>query len=175
MTSHADQHDLDKLGRWHRELTQRPDSGFPVYAIFLVSADDRAAHDIFRKFRSNFEARNAGFANLVIFGQHGISATAQSLLVEFGLSLDSLPALALIAQVDTSRVYTLQLPPGVSEASLDEERWGKGWQDVLNAVENATQEGNRVLSLGEAQGLNEHPLEDGSLDAIVSRLLSDLS
>ena len=175
MTSHADQHDLDKLGRWHRELTEGPHSSFPVYAIFLVSADDRVAHDIFRKFRSSFEARNAGFENLVIFGQHGISATAQRLLSEFGLSPDSLPALALVARTDTSSVSTLLLPPGSSEAALDEARGGVDWQKALTAVEEATREGNRPLVLNAVQGLTRHQLDDGRLDSLVSRLLSDLT
>jgi hypothetical protein len=175
MASHADQHDLDKLGRWHRELAESPPGSFPVYAIFLVSADDRLAHDIFRKFRSSFEARNAGFENLVIFGQHGISSTTQSLLAEFGLSLDSLPALALVEPADTSRVYTLQIPPGASEAVLDEASGGGDWQQALSAVEAAIHEGNRPLALREVPGLALHQLDDGPLDSLVSRLLSSLT
>jgi hypothetical protein len=175
MSSHADRHDLDKLGRWHQELTKGSPGSFPIFAIFLVSADDRAAHDIFRKFRSSFEARNAGFENLVIFGQHGISTTTQSLLAEFGLSQNSLPALALVARADTSSVYTLSLPSGTSKAVADEELWSEGWQTTLTAVEESVAEGNGHLVLDGVRGLTQRQLDSGPLDALVGRLLRDLT
>ena len=175
MTSHADQHDLDKLGRWRRELTEGSRGSFPVYAIFLVSADDRLAHDIFRKFRSSFEARNADFANLVIFGQHGISTTAQSLLSEFGLSQDSLPVLALVERNSFSSVYTLALPSGVGGAIIDEGPGPAEWEKTLSAVEAATAEGRDSLLLDDIAGLTQHQLDHGPLDALVGRLLDDLA
>ncbi len=175
MSSHADRHDLDKLGRWHQELTKGSPGSFPVFAIFLVSADDRLAHAIFRKFRSSFEARNAGFENLVIFGQHGISTTTQSLLAEFRLSQDSLPALALVARADAASFYTLPLPSGTNEAVADEERWSEGWQTALTAVEESAAEGNGNLVLDRVRGLTQRQLDHGPLDALVGRLVRDLT
>ena len=75
VSSHADNHDLDKLARWYRGLSSGESGQFPVYAVFLVTSSDSAAHDIFRRFRSSFEAHGAGFDHLVIFGQHGVSST----------------------------------------------------------------------------------------------------
>jgi hypothetical protein len=172
MSSHADQHDLDKLGRWHRELTKGSPGTFPVFAIFLVSAEDRVAHDIFRKFRNSFEVRHAGFANLVIFGQHGISTTAQSLSAELGLSQESLPALALVARADTSSVYTLPLPPGASEVVSDEGPGREEWQKALTTVEEAADRENESLSLEAVRGVTRRQLDRGPLDALVGRLLS---
>jgi hypothetical protein len=95
MTSHADTHDLDKLKRWQKDLeADSPDSP-AVYAIFLVSERDTVAHETFRIFRDSFEERGAGFAHLVIFGQHGVSETARRLGAELELAEDMLPTLAL--------------------------------------------------------------------------------
>jgi hypothetical protein len=175
MSSHADQHDLDKLGRWHRELAKGPSGSFPVYAIFLVTANDRVAHDIFRKFRSSFEARNAAFENLVIFGQHGVSTTAQRMLVEFGLSQGSLPILALIALADPSIVYTLALPSGADGAVPNEGPVGEEWQKALNAVEAATVEANRPLGLDAFHGVAQRRLDHGPLDVLVGGLIRELT
>jgi hypothetical protein len=175
MSSHADQHDLDKLGRWHRDLTKGSRSRFPVFAIFLVSPDDRAAHDIFRKFRSSFEARNAEFENLVVFGQHGVSITAQSLLAEFGLTRESLPALALVARADTSSVYTLPLPSEANETGLNEEPGREDWQKALTAVEDAADQGNGLLSLDAVPGLTPSQLDKEPLDTLVGRLIRELT
>ncbi len=95
MTTRADRHDVDKLHRWRQDLLDSPSSPFPVYAVFLVSEADTAAHDIFRRFRSSFEEREAGFGNLVIFGQHGVSTTVHLLLEQLGLASDALPMLVL--------------------------------------------------------------------------------
>ncbi len=108
--SHADNHDRDKLARWHGELAGCPGDDFPVVAVFLVSEQDRAAHDIFRAFRSSFETRNAGFEHLVIFGQHGVSETARSLLREFGLPGDATPTLAVVTIPDGPVVHAVPLP-----------------------------------------------------------------
>ena len=62
-SGHADRHDLDKLGRWKAGLDGAADSApFPVGAIFLVGPQDRAAHDVFRRYRSIFEELGGGFA-----------------------------------------------------------------------------------------------------------------
>jgi hypothetical protein len=93
----ADAHDLDKLARWRRSLSEDGCCGYPVSAIFLVSERDRAAHGIFRRFRSSFEALGAAFHHLVIFGQHGASSTVRGLSKELGLDPESLPSLVLYA------------------------------------------------------------------------------
>ena len=51
MTGRADRHDLDKLRRWRTDMETSGGAVFPVYAVFLVSEVDRAAHDVFRAFR----------------------------------------------------------------------------------------------------------------------------
>ena len=96
--SHADRHDLDKLARWKEGLDSAVDSElavFPVCAIFLVSPEDRASHDIFRRYRSAFEELGGGFHHLVIFGQHGVSTTQVAFLAEVGLEQASVPLLAI--------------------------------------------------------------------------------
>ena len=110
--SHADIHDLDKLNRWQKDLAVAAPDAPPVFAIFLVSEADRAAHDIFRAFRSNFESRNAGFAHLVIFGQHGVSDTVHRLLAEMNLPPDSWPTLALFTGSAEAPATIIPLPVG---------------------------------------------------------------
>ena len=39
--SHAENHDRDKLGRWHKDLVSGKPGNFPAYAVFLVSREDR--------------------------------------------------------------------------------------------------------------------------------------
>ena len=86
MTTRADSHDADKLQRWRKDLSDSPSGGFPVYAAFLVSEKDKSAHNVFRRFRTSFEEQGAGFGNLVIFGQHGISSAVHLMLDQVGLS-----------------------------------------------------------------------------------------
>ena len=64
MTSHADSHDLDKLKRWNDGLDGEKPDEFPVHALFLVSDESKAAHDVFRKFRDRFESAGAQFHHL---------------------------------------------------------------------------------------------------------------
>ena len=71
MPTRADTHDLDKLKRWQKDLETTPDDAPAVYAIFLVSEADTAAHNIFRAFRTSFEERQASFAHLVISASTG--------------------------------------------------------------------------------------------------------
>ena len=112
MPSHADNHDRDKLRRWQKDLAGAAPDAPPVFAIFLVSEADRAAHDIFRAFRSSFEERNAGFAHLVIFGQHGVSDTVNRLLAELNLPPDSWPTLALFTGSAEAPAAIIPLPAG---------------------------------------------------------------
>ena len=125
-SGHADRHDLDKLGRWKLGLDAAADSApFPVCAIFLVGPQDRVAHDIFRRYRSAFEELGGGFHHLVIFGQHGISATLLEFLYQLGASLDDVPLLALARADDPGRVVRLPLPKGDEGGELDDSQtWG---------------------------------------------------
>jgi hypothetical protein len=173
MTSRADQHDVDKLARWRRDLEQPAGAGFPAWAIFLVSADDRAAHDIFRRFRTSFEARNAGFGNLVIFGQHGVSTTVKELMPELGLPPESLPALALVTDPKGAEVYTLPLPPGESTC-LDTEPADASWRRVLAAVEAAADAGLGQVDLRDVEGVARRGMAAGSLLGLVGQLLDNL-
>ena len=172
-TSHADNHDRDKLLRWRSDLSQAPARHFPVHAVFLVSAEDRISHDVFRRFRSSFEARNAGFRHLTIFGQHGVSAAVRCLLREFGLPEEGYPALALLVGDAGESVFTLPLPAGNAPPSLDAAE-DPPWQQALAAVEAAADvEASFVelLSISEATG----PTETGEpLAALVDRLLEEM-
>ena len=117
MPSRADSHDADKLRRWRIDLSDSPSQAFPVYAMFLVSERDKAAHDVFRRFRSSFEERGAGFGNLVIFGQHGVSGAVHVMLQQLGLTPDALPVLVLWQGSEFPRVCWVPLPVG--EAGQD--------------------------------------------------------
>ena len=134
MASHADTHDLDKLRRWQKDLEAAPADAPGVFAIFLVSGEDRAAHNVFRTFRTSFEERNMGFAHLVIFGQHGVSETCRSLRDRFGLDDSGGPSLALLAE-GGGQVRVVPLPVGEEGGSHDEP--GGGWQEALNLAMSA--------------------------------------
>ena len=181
-SSHADNHDLDKLARWNGDLSSWEDMAFPVYALFLVSPEDRTAHDVFRKYRDSFESRGAGFGNLVIFGQHGISTTVRGILEGLGLDLGNLPLLALFAKPTSRTVHTLSLPAGTQptgspEPSSKQPARSKPdlWRDVLKRLEDAV------------DGQPEHPdlkflNHDASLRTgrkpvleLVSRVLTEIS
>ena len=171
--SRADNHDHDKLMRWRDDLSQDSAHPFPVHAVFLVSAEDRMSHDVFRRFRSSFEARNASFRHLTIFGQHGVSSAARRLLSEFGLPDDAIPTLALLLGDEGESVFTLPLPAGDSTPALDAEE-DQPWQQVLAAVEAAAAvEASFVElpSVPEASGPTE---ARESLGKLVDRLLQEL-
>ena len=175
--SHADNHDLDKLARWNGDLSSWEDVAFPAYALFLVSPEDKTAHDVFRQYRGSFESRGAGFGNLVIFGQHGISTTVRAILDGLGLDLGNLPLLALFSNPTGRTVYTLSLPAGAPEpssagAARSEPEY---WRDVLKRLEDAV------------DGQSEHPdlefLNQGAslrtgrepVVELVSRVLTEIS
>lgn len=120
--SHADRHDLDKLQRWYDGLRQAqsaeaPGGGFPVCAVFLVTGEDRAAHDIFRLYRAAFEELGGQFQHLVIFGQHGLSGTAATMLDGLELELPMpLLLLAPAAAGTEAALFVIPLPPGTHDA-----------------------------------------------------------
>jgi hypothetical protein len=172
-SSRADNHDRDKLMRWRDDLSQDPARNFPVHAVFLVSEEDRLSHDVFRRFRSSFEARNAGFRHLTIFGQHGVSSAVRHLLGEFGLPDDGYPALALLVGDEGESVFTLPLPAGDPSPALDPDD-DQPWQQALAAVEAAADVESSFVELSsvpEAAG----PVERGEpLAGLVDRLLGEI-
>ena len=142
MPSRADTHDLDKLKRWQKDLEATPDDAPPVFAIFLVSGEDRAAHDVFRAFRAGFEESGLGFAHLVIFGQHGISETARRLQARFGLEIGGKPSLAFFSG-EGVQPQIISLPSG--EMGEDSRETESGWREALD---------HAVAQLGEGSSGN---------------------
>jgi hypothetical protein len=133
--------------------------------VFLVSANDRAAHDIFRQFRASFEARGAGFEHLVIFGQHGVSSTVLGLLAELGLPADATPSLAVFAFPPATTVYTLPLAGAGQDAEGP-------WREALARVEDAADQGEKALELASLAGFAERRLGGGSVLEVAGQLLA---
>ena len=155
--SRADQHDQDKLARWQRDLAGGVSGGFPLYALFLVSEDDRAAHDVFRAFRSRFEELGAGFQHLVIFGQHGVSQAEQTLLTRLGLAADAIPSLVLLTVSDPPLVYCLPLPSGDLRPEAkdpDQAPWHRVLAQVELAEASAGEGEMKTLALGKIAGMS---------------------
>ena len=181
MASHADNHDRDKLVRWHQDLSSGPADGFPAYAVFLVSPEDRASHDVFRTYRSSFEERGAAYQHLVIFGQHGISSTLRGLLAQFGLTQEALPLLALFSDPPAKIVHSLPLsgsspPDGPSETPSIPvvDTPNEPWRKVLKRLEDAVDRRDSALdlmSLDEVTGRHEN----GPVLERVGRVLREVS
>ena len=175
--SHADRHDLDKLARWKAGLDAAADDGaasFPVCAVFLVSPEDRASHDIFRRYRSAFEELGGGFHHLVIFGQHGVSTTQVAFLAEVGMGQASVPLLAIAPIAgngdEDGSVHCLELPKGEREGELDD---SQSWEAALEAVRVAAT-GDAGMSLDSVAGVRAAVLRSGSLTASVGEVLRKL-
>ena len=174
MTNRSDQHDLDKLDRWQKALTEPRTNGFPVYAVFLVSEADQAAHDIFRAFRNSFEQRGAGFGNLVIFGQHGVSSMVHALLSRLTLTRDSIPLLVLLTSHDDSLVYILPLPPGDASDPNKGELSDMPLR-LLSQVEKFADQADKAF---DDSGLTEFlriPLPERDLMTLVSHLVGHIN
>lgn len=173
--SHADRHDLDKLTRWKAGLDAAGESGsssFPACAIFLVTGEDRASHDIFRRYRSAFEELGGGFHHLVIFGQHGVSTTQQAFLAEVGLDQSSVPLLVAVPMSQESNsVYCMELQKGDPLGDLDE---FQPWSAVLRSI-RAAASGQSSLSLDNVDGVRSGGFRGGSLSDTVDRLSTELS
>ena len=167
--SHADRHDLDKLARWYGGLSANSAGRFPVYAMFLVSAGDQAAHDIFRRFRTSFESRGAPFHNLVIFGQHGVSSTLRGMLAQLGLHATPIPLLLLFGGACATTVYVLPLPAGSGNDG------GQVWAGILAMVEGAADSGDDDLDLAALPGVTAHSLGDKPLLELVAAVVAELS
>ena len=177
MTSHADNHDRDKLAGWRGDLASGEGTGFPVYAVFLVTPEDRSAHDIFRAYRSSFEERGAAFQHLMIFGQHGISTTVRGLVGEFGLTLDALPTLALFRYGPSKAIHTIALRSGDykdGEAG-DPESLAGPWMDALHQLERVIDAGPGQLDLANSEYLTRRGLERGPMMDVIERVLAAVS
>ena len=155
MPHHYDAHDHDKLQRWHNDLRATPiaPDQFPVIALFLVKPQATAAHEIFRRYRAEFTARDAPFAHLVIFGMHGVSSAVRALLTLTGLSENDLPTLLLAPASDPSAAIAVTLPSGASLEGGDDPN-GDGtcdylppWQDALDRI-RITRYGARLRLTG---------------------------
>ena len=170
----ADRHDLDKLTRWKTALDAAPNDGaapFPTCAIFLVSPDDRAAHNIFRQYRAAFEELGASFHHLVIFGQHGISTTATAFLSELGMEQTSIPLLAITPLPEATRVYHLPLPKGDQTGELND---NQSWREILTLI-RAAAANQAPLTLDPATGAHPGAFRNNSLTEAVNAALQNLA
>ncbi len=148
-----DSHDLGKLIRWHEGLVSGTGASFPVCALFLASGRDRRAHDIFRIYRSAFEELGAGFHDLVIFGQHGISTTCTALILGLGVSGLEVPSLILISGGEGLILHIISLPDGELRNGCSEEKdYGGPWRQALEMIKKSVVKGS-VLVLEEVEGL----------------------
>jgi hypothetical protein len=173
--SHAENHDRDKLGRWHKDLVSGEAGKFPAYAVFLVSREDRAAHDVFRAFRSSFEARGAGFEHLVIFGQHGVSSTLLRLLSQFGLTDEEVPMLAIFSDPQAEAVHTVALSPGEPAETTRSSTPPDAWQAILGQVERTADGEAPSLELESLPvTVDRHDVEGPVLE-VVTKLMRELS
>ena len=173
MAEGPDNHDLDKLTRWREGLSSGTGGGFPVCAVFLTSGEDRRAHDIFRVYRTAFEELGAGFHDLVIFGQHGVSRTSVALVPGLGLSGIQIPALALVIGGTPPVCHTTVLPAGPLSQGEDEKQDDVPWMKALDAIRGAVSAG-KSLSLDSAIGLERRDLPGETLAAAVGRVKEQL-
>ena len=169
--NHANKHDWDKLARWHEDMASEEMGGFPVFAVFLVSGEDRDAHDVFRAFRTSFEERGGGFQNLVIFGQHGVSATVGDLLPRLGINPDSIPLLALFGHRNAESVQVLPLTQGDPDSSRDTE--SQPWRRLLNQLEIAIDSQERQLDMVSLEGTVKCETVKGPVVELVGKLLEN--
>ncbi|MCI0845080.1 MAG: hypothetical protein J4N87_06950 [Chloroflexi bacterium] len=171
MAETPDSHDLDKLTRWHEGLMSASGQGFPVCALFLASGEDNRAHDIFRVYRTAFEKMSAGFHDLVIFGQHGMSTTCAALIPGLGFSSLQIPALVLINAEDSGLVFhTTGLPGGaLAEGESEEDDCAVPWRKALESVKRAVA-GESELSLDAVKGLDRTEFFGGTLAGTVGEV-----
>ena len=176
MSHHYDKHDHDKLTRWQKDLSSdgiNPEA-FPAAALFLVKPTATGSHEVFRKYRGVFEERDAPFANLVVFGMHGISATVRGLLEQAGLTEADLPVLLMAPTAELDNSIALTLPSGESLEGGDDPN-GDGtcdfvapWQDVLDRI-RITRDGRPLRLMGvqgrKLPGVNITRLAEAALAA----------
>ena len=169
-----DSHDLEKLDRWHEGLVCGAEDSFPVCALFLASGKDRRAHDVFRTYRSAFEELEAGFHNLVIFGQHGAATTCTSLMLAFGISDINIPSLVLIGRGKRLRLHTTTLPEGALADEQQEETNNEvPWQQALEMIRRSVVEGSE-LALDGLEGLKQVDFSDETLVGTIVKVKSSV-
>jgi len=165
-----DSHDLGKLTKWRDGLGSATGSDFPVCALFLASGDDIRAHNIFRVYRTEFEELGAGFHDLVIFGQHGMSSTCAALIPGLGLSDVRTPSLVLISNDNGIVFHTAGLPSGVlSEGSTEEDGGDIPWRAALTAVTAAAKD-KTTPALDEVKGLARVDFAGGTLVEAIEKV-----
>ncbi len=153
MAASPDSHDLDKLTRWHEGLISESGSRFPVCAVFLASGEDNRAHDIFRIYRTAFEELGAGFHDLVIFGQHGMSRACTALIPALGLSGLQTPSLVLISGDDCLVYHATGLPAGaLMEGQSEADGAEVPWRAALDVIKRSVGDASS-LSLDVVKGL----------------------
>ena len=158
-----DSHDLGKLTRWYEGLLSDTKDSFPVCALFLASVGDRRAHNIFRIYRSAFEELEAGFHDLVIFGQHGTSTTCNALIPYLGLSSLEIPSLILICGGEELVLHTTNLPWGeLAGERTEEDGDGVPWRQALELIKESVVKGS-VLALDEVKGLKRVDIPGGTV------------
>ena len=136
-----DNHDMEKLAKWHEGLVSGTGDSFPVCVVFLASSEDRMAHDIFRTYRSAFEQWGAKFHDLVIFGQHGTSTTCTALMPALGLFDLKIPSLVLICRGKGLGLHTTNLPQGALEYGRQEKACiGLPWWQALEMIRKSVVE-----------------------------------
>ena len=179
MSHHYDQHDHEKLLRWRDDLAAAPiePDGFPAMALFLVKPQATGAHEIFRRYRTEFEKRDASFAHLVVFGMHGVSATVRGLLDQARLSEDDLPVMMLAPAAEPCAVISVRLPAGESIEGADDPNGGgtcdylAAWQDVLDRI-SITRPGRPLRLMGvqgqRLNGVDLRELAGAALEAAVA-------
>ena len=184
--SQADRHDLDKLSRWHRDLTAYATSEAqgrsPVFALFLVTSEDLDAHAVFRQFRSSFEQRGAGFEHLIIFGQHGMSSTVLRLMIELDLPQEKLPIMGMFSGSSTATIHILSLSKGsISGRHGESRRPGaesgadQSWREALNWLEAGLDGEGKDLDLAAVPGTYAISLRNNSVNELVAQVFQALS
>lgn len=168
----ADRHDLDKLTRWKTALDAAPNNPdpFPACAIFLVSPQDHAAHNIFRQYRAAFEELGANFHHLIIFGQHGISTTATAFLTELGMEQTSIPQLAIVPLPEATRVYHIPLPQGDQTGESDD---SQSCHEILTLIRAAVT-AQSPLTLAAPTGAHPGAFRNNSLTGAVNAAMRKL-
>lgn len=170
MAASPDSHDLDKLTRWHEGLISESGSRFPVCAVFLVSGEDNRAHDIFRIYRTAFEELGAGFHDLVIFGQHGMSSACTALIPGLGLSGLQTPSLVLISGDDCRVFHTTSLPAGgLMEGQSEVDGAEVPWRAALDVIKQSVGQASS-LSLYVVKGLERVEVAGGDLADTVGKV-----
>ena len=169
--SDHDRHDFEKLKRWHEELVDIDHAIFNYCSVFIVTETDTAAQDIFRVYRTAFEGMGAKFANLVIFGQHGFSATAKALLRTFHSESFSLPMFLVMDWSNLSGCYQIDLPSGngdqIDLTILSEK--------VLSMIETSLKFPNQFVRMGDIAGVRKIDTNILSLVDSVSEIITNVS